>query len=472
MEPGKSGKGSSESSSGETSPSTSRRDQPSTGAIPKERNPSGVRTDPENTKPEKSGVQESISERVKLRRQGILGDEEDQELPWSSRVRVRRTSLPSRLPPPAPARPRTPGRRVAAKFKMATGNQDDLKKHDDNEEESRDPEEMNPTLKAITERIRKTNKINMTMGKCWASAIHDRMEEGETEEVERLNEKLIGLIKTMERLDDERRKVLDEDEWIADWNRCEKLRKPFYDAINVARRFLAKTKHGVSSAEPVVRTGAYTKLQGLEVPVFSGDVTEYREYRRIFDSLIHERRDLSTVIKMAYLWKSLKGDALELAKTHEFEEGNYHLILEALDDEYGLDWVTQMRCYDRLVRLPHVPNPQARELMTLYNTVQAVFNTLKNCNHDLSQNPNQSIFAILLKLPPLIRKEWQISMREEICPKEELLAKFLKFLCKHAMAMGDVRNQDLIRGKDRSKPTASGESNKKKDKAKVQEVAE
>ncbi|CAB4046303.1 Hypothetical predicted protein, partial [Paramuricea clavata] len=180
------------------------------------------------------------------------------------------------------------------------------------------------------------------------------------------------------------------------------------------------------------------------VQPFSGDATGYREFRKLFDALVHQRPGLSTVAKLAYLKQSLTGRALELARTYEFSEENYTKILAALDDEYGLEWVTKMQCFESLAKLPQVDSIHSPSLKVLYNTVLAVMNTLQGCGHVLEVNPDQPIFVILVRLPPQLRTEWNRLQRREKYKDNDRLREFLAFLRDYAQSTGDTRTQNAI----------------------------
>ena len=75
-------------------------------------------------------------------------------------------------------------------------------------------------------------------------------------------------------------------------------------------------------------------LPKIELPTFNGDLLEWRSYRDIFVSLVHNNILIGDAQRFHFLLSSLKGDALDSVKSIPLNADNYAIAWEAVSNRF------------------------------------------------------------------------------------------------------------------------------------------
>ncbi|KAI5727292.1 hypothetical protein M8J77_000310 [Diaphorina citri] len=115
---------------------------------------------------------------------------------------------------------------------------------------------------------------------------------------------------------------------IASQEECEKM----YYAIVAAREELTPPS---TAAPPTVPAPVDSKprIPKINIEPFTGAIENFSSFKSLFDTLIHQS-NLSDIEKFSYLLSLLKGKALNLIKTFDFNEANYRRAYDKLCSEY------------------------------------------------------------------------------------------------------------------------------------------
>ncbi|KAK3894099.1 hypothetical protein Pcinc_002118 [Petrolisthes cinctipes] len=109
--------------------------------------------------------------------------------------------------------------------------------------------------------------------------------------------------------------------------------------IKLRALIINETKHNTNEEKVSSKlTGASAllpKLPCIQLPVFSGDITEYEAFIDQFEARIGNRPDLEDVTKLQYLKTQFKGRAHELIKGYSSISDNYQSALDTLKETYG-----------------------------------------------------------------------------------------------------------------------------------------
>lgn len=109
--------------------------------------------------------------------------------------------------------------------------------------------------------------------------------------------------------------------------------KVAYAKMNeVVKNMIAKLQHAKSASQIEPRRG---KLPDLKIPVFNGDYKKWRNFKDIFDTMIHNRSDMPMVEKMEYLKGYLEGEPNNLIKNYLLSSENYLAAYEVLEKRYN-----------------------------------------------------------------------------------------------------------------------------------------
>ena len=86
---------------------------------------------------------------------------------------------------------------------------------------------------------------------------------------------------------------------------------------------LFKREYADSRSETKSERNITMNLPKLNLPVFSGELTEWQMFYDSFCSSVHDRADISVVDKFSYLQSQLKGKALDVIKGFSLNAANY-----------------------------------------------------------------------------------------------------------------------------------------------------
>ena len=84
------------------------------------------------------------------------------------------------------------------------------------------------------------------------------------------------------------------------------------------------------------------KFDRIELPTFSGDLTEWNSFREIFTLLVHNNNQISNLLKFHQLRSHLKGVAYETIRGYQLSETNYNAA-----------WTDLVQRYDRTNNIIH-----------------------------------------------------------------------------------------------------------------------
>lgn len=120
------------------------------------------------------------------------------------------------------------------------------------------------------------------------------------------------------------------------------LRSRVSGIILGVQSLLQKTPRDDGESSPKASTSSYTtdqcynsvSLKKFKLPLFYGDIRQWREYFETFKSAVHER-PYHLTDKLNYLYDSLKGDALAAVRGYDKVPDNYNTILDMLVERFG-----------------------------------------------------------------------------------------------------------------------------------------
>ena len=76
-------------------------------------------------------------------------------------------------------------------------------------------------------------------------------------------------------------------------------------------------------------------LPKIKLPIFSGNIAEWVEFKGLFQSLIDENKNLTSLEKFQYLKTTLRGEALSLISYYELGGRNYANAYQDIIDRYS-----------------------------------------------------------------------------------------------------------------------------------------
>ncbi|CAG9137785.1 unnamed protein product [Plutella xylostella] len=168
----------------------------------------------------------------------------------------------------------------------------------------------------------------------------------------------------------------------------ESFEDKYYQSIAKAKYLLQKhstsariTDHSVADQtikESQADSSEAIKYPDISLPTFSGDVSEWVEFRATYDALINQS-NLKPIQKYKYLRSCLKGSALEAIGSLEFSDEGYAIAWQLLCERYNNPKILVNNHLRALFNVDKVPsNPSA--LRALVDNISKHLRTLKSLN--------------------------------------------------------------------------------------------
>uniref|UniRef100_A0A1B0DIL1 Uncharacterized protein n=1 Tax=Phlebotomus papatasi TaxID=29031 RepID=A0A1B0DIL1_PHLPP len=138
------------------------------------------------------------------------------------------------------------------------------------------------------------------------------------------------------------------------------------------------------------------KLPTLEVPDFSGDRTQWPNFKGMFLSIVHNNRRLSDIQRLQYLKSLVSGNALKLIRNVPMSEQGYdsawRLLMKHFDDAFTV----VHHEIEKFCRIPAISTLNVESFTDLYATAVSVLDSLDGQNAT-SRDP-WVIYLLLSKL--------------------------------------------------------------------------
>uniref|UniRef100_A0A182W6B1 DUF1758 domain-containing protein n=1 Tax=Anopheles minimus TaxID=112268 RepID=A0A182W6B1_9DIPT len=175
----------------------------------------------------------------------------------------------------------------------------------------------------------------------------------------------------------------------------------------VGNSTMSQTMHGVSRV----------KLPKVELPTFSGEITQWLTYKDRFTSMVHDVAELSDVLKLQYLLASLKGEAAQ-----QFD----HVTWKALMDRYDNSKLTRREYFKALVHLEPMTSACAGELTRVVNEIKRLVRGMERLKEPITRWDTPLVGLTLLKLDKQLLLEWEKASTESMEDTYKMLMEFLE----------------------------------------------
>ena len=104
----------------------------------------------------------------------------------------------------------------------------------------------------------------------------------------------------------------------------------------LSHSYKKKTGSGESSKISQTSSNLYNvSLPPIQLPIFSGNISEWSAFIQLFDSLVHLNNNLSFIQKLQYLRSHLSGEPYSLISSYALEECNYEPSYNSLLNRYS-----------------------------------------------------------------------------------------------------------------------------------------
>ncbi|UYV77376.1 hypothetical protein LAZ67_15000774, partial [Cordylochernes scorpioides] len=175
------------------------------------------------------------------------------------------------------------------------------------------------------------------------------------------------------------------------------------------------------------------KLPKFNLPVFSGEMSQWLSFKDLFLVTIDKNTTLSDIQKLKYLHSSLKGDAARIIKGFPITENNYQQAWKTLIERYDNKREIIFSQLDKIFKIK----------LYKISTSKAMYELLDICNESLRNletiglERNEMVDVMLIhflqkKLDIPIRQQWELSYDNQELPSYQ---RFISFLEKQAQSL-------------------------------------
>ncbi|XP_076661083.1 uncharacterized protein LOC143364873 [Halictus rubicundus] len=168
------------------------------------------------------------------------------------------------------------------------------------------------------------------------------------------------------------------------------------------------------------------RLPTLNLPQFSGAVSEWESFRDRFQAMVIKRRGLSNVSRFQYLLSCVTGEASDLVTNIAITDAGFTSAWSILVETYENSRLLVTAHLNILYDLPQVRSESADQLRSLRNKANLTINALKNLGRPVDTWDDLLVFFVTKKLDSKSRKAWELHLGNTTqCPTFSELDTFL-----------------------------------------------
>ncbi|XP_055923722.1 uncharacterized protein LOC129954081 [Eupeodes corollae] len=198
-----------------------------------------------------------------------------------------------------------------------------------------------------------------------------------------------------------------------------------------SRKSTLRTENVVSTE---TKSSNQLKLPKVNIPIFSGEVTQWLSFHEIFNSLIHNNSSLSNVSKLHYLISSLSGQAARTIQSLEITDDNYEVALNLLIENYDNKRVIATEHIKKVMMYPAIQKPSSSSLRQFCDEINSHLRALTTLGRPVSQWDDLLVQILLPKLDSATLNKWNEEGPTERMPSYQEL---IKFLTKRTLILND-----------------------------------
>eukprot|EP00102_Acyrthosiphon_pisum_P021653 XP_016658863.1 PREDICTED: uncharacterized protein LOC103309027 [Acyrthosiphon pisum] len=129
----------------------------------------------------------------------------------------------------------------------------------------------------------------------------------------------------------------------------------------------------------------FISLPKIDLPTFDGNLLEWRSYRDIFVSLVHDNSLIGDAQRFHFLLASLKGDALKVIKSIPLSANNYALAWDAISKRFDNKRLLASAHLDKLFAFKPIERESLPSLLSFVDTFKENVSLIKSLGvNDLS----------------------------------------------------------------------------------------
>lgn len=165
-----------------------------------------------------------------------------------------------------------------------------------------------------------------------------------------------------------------------------------------------------------------SKLPTIDIPTFSGEYTQWHNFKDMFTNIVHLNNRLSNVQKMNYLVSNVSGIAKKMVENIAISSANYSVAWDILENHFDDKPTVVHHHIQNFCKLPIITKPTPDSFTELVTTAKSILDAL-DALEATSRDP-WIVYLLLNKLDHETKVLWS----REIINKSPTVHNFMTFL--------------------------------------------
>ena len=193
------------------------------------------------------------------------------------------------------------------------------------------------------------------------------------------------------------------------------------------------------------------KLPKLELPKFSGKVTEWSSFWDLYNTAIHSNVNMSKVNKFNYLFSLLEGNAARSIKGLTLTSANYDAAIEILQERFGKTQQIIAAHMDQILQIPACTKGRPGQLRFAFDKISVHVRGLASLGIAAEQYGSLLIPVIMAKLPSEIRLQVARKATDDVWQINDLLKTIKSEI--EAREMSEMARSNVKEKTNKAKPS-------------------
>ena len=194
----------------------------------------------------------------------------------------------------------------------------------------------------------------------------------------------------------------------------------------------------------------FPKLPKLELPKFSGKVTEWSSFWDLYNTAIHSNVNMSKVNKFNYLFSLLEGVARSI-KGLTLTSANYDAAIEILPERFGKTQQIIAAHMDQILQIPACTEGRTEPLRFAFDKISVHVRGLASLGIAAEQYGSLLIPVIMAKLPSEIRLQVAHKATDDVWQINDLLKTIKSEI--EAREMSEMARSNVNEKTNKAKPS-------------------
>lgn len=194
---------------------------------------------------------------------------------------------------------------------------------------------------------------------------------------------------------------------------------------------------------------AMVPLERIKIPTFDGNFALWREFRDLFQSLVCDNRDLSSVQKLHHLKSSLQGEAAGVVDSWAVTQANFEVAWQRLQEVYDDEYQIVNAHLRNLFNMPSLRTANYTELRRLIDRSTMEIRSMGVLGIQIEHWDPVLILLIVDRLDADTAREWEMHRDVRALP---VLNDLYAFLERRVRGLTQSRTGRLQLGQPQEEP--------------------